>query len=81
MYSFNCFSDSHDIADCFSRHYVELNSVPYDERRIDHMYDAICSAISECDENHSHLISETNVVDALKNIALSSLLGKLFDHC
>ena len=39
-----------------------------DERRMDQLYDAICSDISECDENHSQVISETNVVDALKHM-------------
>ena len=32
------------------------------------LYDAICSDISECDENHSHVISEANVVDALRHM-------------
>ena len=32
------------------------------------LYDAICSDISECDENHSHVMYETNVVGALKQM-------------
>ena len=44
------------------------------------LYDAICSNISECDENHSYVISGTNVVDDLKHMKKGKNDGLTSDY-